>query len=148
MMLKLDLGCGPKCKAGYVGVDIRAYDGVAFVLDLETQPLPIESGTVDEVYSSHFLEHIADIRNVIRESSRVLRKGGVFCGVVPLAGTPQAFQDPTHVRFYNPSTFAYFDKQFCIRSDLPWYDWDCDFALQDSRVDQSGWQVVFVLTKR
>lgn len=50
-----------------------------------TKGLPLEPGSVDAVYSSHFFEHIhlADAENVLRECFRVMRPGGVIRLALP-----------------------------------------------------------------
>ena len=47
--------------------------------------LPHADGTVDLAYCSHVLEHLClqDLRTALRETHRILRKGGVFRGVLP-----------------------------------------------------------------
>jgi len=47
--------------------------------------LPEQSASVDYVYSSHVLEHLAlaDFRIALREIFRVLKPGGIFRGVLP-----------------------------------------------------------------
>ena len=55
----------------------------------EYRSLPIESGSVDVVYASHFLEHTPAGQprlDVFNEARRVLRTGGVFEFLVPLTG--------------------------------------------------------------
>ncbi len=60
MIYKLDLGCGPKKRAGYVGVDALPAPGVDYVIDIETEPLPFPDGSVSHVFSSHCPEHLKD----------------------------------------------------------------------------------------
>lgn len=53
--LKLDLGCGPNPKAGWVNIDLAR--GADLRLDLR-EPLPLPSGCAEVVYSEHFFEHL------------------------------------------------------------------------------------------
>lgn len=84
----------------------------------------LDSGCADEVYSSHFMEHIPrgqPLINVMNEAWRVLKPGGTFTMVVPLVGftSPtgvgqlisgwQPYADPTHVNFWwFPEALLYF----------------------------------------
>ena len=52
---KLHLGAGGRQMAGWANVDI---DGRNIIWDL-TKPLPVRRGSVDFVYSEHFIEHIS-----------------------------------------------------------------------------------------
>ena len=54
----------------HAGADIR--------VNLETAPLPLEPCTVDNIYSSHCIEHIEPnrLRSVFSELYRVLKEGG------------------------------------------------------------------------
>jgi hypothetical protein len=56
--IKLDLGCGPHKKEGFVGIDIRKFDGVDHVFDMSRDPWPFADNSVEEAYSAHSLEHI------------------------------------------------------------------------------------------
>ena len=51
-------------------------------IDLE-QPFGVASGAYDFVLCFNVLEHVYDFRNLIGESYRVLRPGGVFIGCTP-----------------------------------------------------------------
>lgn len=52
---------------------------------MSLQPLPIDTGTAEIIYSSHVIEHITDqaARNLFRESARVLRPGGILRLITP-----------------------------------------------------------------
>lgn len=73
--LKIDLGCGSCKKEGTIGLDIHAQPGVDYILNLQTEPLPFPDKSVEYVYSSHCLEHIADPTNLFAEISRVCIDG-------------------------------------------------------------------------
>jgi SAM-dependent methyltransferase len=67
-----------------------------------TKGLPVAAGTVDAIYSSHFLEHIylANAEKVLRECARVLRPGGIIRLALPDAQAwaeelLEADEDPT-----------------------------------------------------
>lgn len=56
-MLRLNIGCGPHKRSGWVDVDINPAfepDVVASITDL-----PYEDGTVDLLYAGHCLEHLS-----------------------------------------------------------------------------------------
>lgn len=98
MALKLDLGCGKnKCAPDFVGVDSIAFPGVEQVVDLR-QPWPWVDGEVDEVHSSHTVEHFTNVERVHfwNELYRVLKPGGTARIVVPNWSHACAYGDPTH----------------------------------------------------
>src|SRR5688572_6900627 len=98
--LKLNLGCGPNLKPGWVNVDLSPEADLH--LDLR-EPLPFEDGSVAMIYSEHFFEHLAyangfesgawsglelpghpsEALAFLRESLRVLMPAGVFSVAVP-----------------------------------------------------------------
>jgi len=73
--LKLDLGCGRNKREGYVGVD--ADSGVGADIVASALDLPFEDESVDEVHSSHLVEHFdpSDAQKFFDEVFRVLKKG-------------------------------------------------------------------------
>lgn len=89
MPLKLDIGAGDYPYSargggdGWTTVD-RFHSGADVRADLAALPYP--DGAVDEVYSSHTLEHADDLahaRAALREWHRVLKVGGTLTIVVP-----------------------------------------------------------------
>lgn len=81
--LKLNLGCGPNIRQGWVNIDLGSRD--ALHLDLR-EPLPFPSNAASIIYSEHVFEHLAypdESRGLLRESFRVLRPGGIFSVGVP-----------------------------------------------------------------
>tara|TARA_A100001015_G_scaffold319645_1_gene443192 strand:- start:5597 stop:6223 length:627 start_codon:yes stop_codon:yes gene_type:complete len=104
-MEKVNLGCGLSVVPGWHNIDgsptvrLQRMIGVGGLFRLLVKPdfpseviygnvvkgLPLESNSIDILYSSHMLEHLAliDFRLALSEISRVLKPGGVFRGVLP-----------------------------------------------------------------
>lgn len=80
MPLRVDVGCGASCRAGFVGIDLNPRFGqtVAPVDDL-----PFDEGDVDEIHASHILEHTADPDATLREWFRVMKPGAKLTVRVP-----------------------------------------------------------------
>jgi len=60
------------------------------------EPFPIEHESFNYVTCFSVLEHIYDYRNVIRESYRILKKGGIFIGSTPF------------LHIFHPDPYDYF----------------------------------------
>ena len=125
----LDLGCGEgtftallaEGGAQVVGVDIaeaalerarRRHPGLEFRLAPVEGPLPLEDGSIDVVWCSEVIEHVADTARFLSEARRVLRRDGTLVLTTPhlgrarrtliaLRGFEEHF-DPVgeHLRFY------------------------------------------------
>lgn len=52
-------------------------------IDDAAAPDHIEPGSLDFVFSNHVMEHLPNFGQVLRNWTRCLRSGGLFCGVVP-----------------------------------------------------------------
>jgi len=94
--LKLDLGCGPNPKEGFVGVDVRDF-GQEIVCDLRDR-WKWEDNSVDEVYCSHFVEHLTATERIhfANELYRVLKPGAKAEIIVPHWSSGRAYGDLTH----------------------------------------------------
>jgi hypothetical protein len=81
--LRLNLGCGHLPIEGFVNVDGRPLPGVDVVA--EVGRLPVEAGEVDEIRSSHLLEHFPRwrLQELLGYWFGLLRPGGLFAAVVP-----------------------------------------------------------------
>ncbi len=109
-ILKIDLGCGRNKKAGFKGMDILPLAGVDFVINLEQGINIISDNSVDEYYSSHFLEHIHEFDLLMSEIHRTLKPGGICKVIVPHFSNPFYYSDYTHKRFFGLYSFDYFSK--------------------------------------
>ena len=82
--LRLNLGCGHIALDGFINVDRRELPGVDIIA--EAGKLPIEEGSVHEIYSAHLLEHFPQEelrRRLLPYWLSLLRPGGRFRVVVP-----------------------------------------------------------------
>src|SRR5450631_2289176 len=128
--LKLDLGCGQGCREGYDGVDIVKLPGVKYVVDLFKTPWPFKAGSVDEIYSQQFLEHVpAKARyKFMDEVWRVLKPGGRAAFITPYWASQRAIQDITHE--WPPvceAFYAYLNEAWRIINGLTHYEVSCNF---------------------
>jgi SAM-dependent methyltransferase len=131
----LDLGCGAgrfvaalrDAGADPVGVEIAAEaleraranaPGADLRLLEPDGSVPLEHGSVDLVWCSEVLEHVADVSHLLLEVRRVLRPGGRLLVTVPFHGRLQAalvalarfdaHYDPLgqHLRFFTRGSLA------------------------------------------
>lgn len=112
--LWVDLGCGSRKASGYIGVDIVNCPGVDIVADL-TQKLPFEDSSVERIKAHDIIEHLPDKLQTMNEIWRIGKPGAKVEILVPSTDGRGAFQDPTHVSFWNINSFFY----YCI--DYPNY---------------------------
>lgn len=80
----LNVGCGSSYNTEWINLDINTPFEDVVDCDI-TKGLPIESGSVDVVYSSHVLEHLKlkQLENVMKEINRVLKPNGILRLAVP-----------------------------------------------------------------
>jgi predicted SAM-dependent methyltransferase len=82
--LKLNIGCGPHTKAGWLNIDLLSPE-VELALDMR-EPMPFGDNSAIVIYSEHFLEHLDYPRPATRflnECRRILKPGGKFSVGVP-----------------------------------------------------------------
>lgn len=110
-LLKIDIG-GAKGRysPNYKVVDIdKSADIVA---DLN-KGIPLPDNSVGVINAHHILEHLKNPILSMREMHRVLCHGGWAFIEVPSTDGRGAWQDPTHVSFWNKNSFWYYtDKKY------------------------------------
>lgn len=74
-------------------------------------PLDLPDGSVGVIRAHDFLEHVVDKVALINELYRVLAPGGMLLTLTPSTDGRGAFQDPTHVAYYNENSFWYYTEQ-------------------------------------
>ena len=109
----IDIGCGfapnktlvESCGGKWVGVE--PYSSIDGVVKADAQSLPFEDNVFDIAIMDAVLEHIPEVEKAFSETSRVLKKNGVFIGYV-------AFMECFHEISYSHLSFKaleYFANQ-------------------------------------
>lgn len=132
VLLFLDLGCGDNKKEGFKGVDKFKTASTDFVHDLLTFPWPFKSDSVQEVWSSHFFEHIPqELRpKFMDELYRVMVPGAKATVITPYYKSPRATQDFTHMwPPISEESYLYYNKAWRETNNLThgYYTMKCDF---------------------
>ncbi len=104
----VDICSGPNPPPGYMGIDRRFGPVVA---DLNITPWPLSDNSVGVVRAVDALEHLRDPVAIMSEIYRVLVPGGWLLSQTPSTDGRGAFQDPTHVSFWNEHSFWYWTQK-------------------------------------
>lgn len=150
--MKLDLGCGRNKQPGFFGVDILEFPEVDLALDLtETwlvdgspnghyKPWPWDNGSIEEIQSSHFVEHLVPRSRIhfVNECYRILQPGGKLTLITPHWNSGRAYGDLTH-EWPPVSSFWYYylNREWRLR-EAPHTDikhnfhggYNCDFDFE------------------
>jgi SAM-dependent methyltransferase len=105
-LLKLDLGGRLVKQVGYQSVDLKDAD---INTDLN-EPWPFEDNSVGVIRAFDVFEHLKNPLHTMKELYRVLAPGGYAFIQVPSTDGRGAFQDPTHVSFWNENSFLYYTQ--------------------------------------
>lgn len=131
-MIKVDIGCGTRKQPEHIGIDILPFEGIDHQLNAGTEKLPFENDSVDEIYTSHFVEHLEAMERVhlINEAYRVLKPGGKMTIIVPHWGSCRAYGDLTH-KFPPVSEFwFYYLKEEWRKENAPHNNfYTCNFEV-------------------
>lgn len=103
--------------------------------------IPLPDNSVGVIYASHILEHLHDKHKIMCEIHRVLADGGWAFIQVPSTDGRGAFQDPTHVSYWNQNCFWYYtraDKAAFIRNK--------DIRFQAYRLETFWWEDNIAIT--
>lgn len=106
----IDMGAAHRKQPGFLGLDQYAQPGVDIVADV-TEGIPLADSSVGVIRAVDFLEHIPEKIAVFNELYRVLAHGGMLLSMTPSTDGRGAFQDPTHLAFYNQNSFWYFTER-------------------------------------
>ncbi|MGB5134634.1 MAG: glycosyltransferase [Prochlorococcaceae cyanobacterium] len=104
---KIDIGCGVNKAADFVGVDRFPHPLVDVVADLN-QRFPFSANSVEIVRAHDALEHLKDPIHTMNEIWRICKHNSLVDIRVPSTDGRGAFQDPTHISFWNRNSFHYY----------------------------------------
>ena len=110
-LTRVDLGCGSHKATGYIGVDLAPSPSVDVVADL-TRRFPFDTSTVDHLRAYDIIEHLPDRIHTMNEIWRISKPDALIDIRVPSTDGRGAFQDPTHVSFWNINSFLYYTRQY------------------------------------
>jgi len=129
--VNLDLACGQNKRPGFRGVDIIPGPGVDFVWDLEKYPWqPFKDNSIEEIYCSHYVEHVSDLMKFMDEVWRICKNGARVIFISPYYTSIRAWQDPTHKHVISEATFLYFDKDWRRTNKLDHYPIKSHFRVE------------------
>ena len=106
-LMKIDLGGGLHPRPGYSTIDLEGGD-ISWDLN---NGIPLNNNSVGVLNASHILEHLRNPVHIMAEIHRVLCDGGWAMIEVPSTDGRGAFQDPTHVSFWNENSFWYYTQK-------------------------------------
>lgn len=146
--LVVNLGCGRTYNQDWYGIDIQNLPEVDMVADL-SQGIPLADRSVNIVIARDFLEHIpmgSPGIKMMEEIHRVMKKNGEFHFDVPSTdwNNTGAFQDPTHVSFWNEKKFWYFLDDEYGKGFRSLYDIKCWFKPIRLETYNNEWNVTYV----
>lgn len=144
----INLGCGRTNPPHYFGIDIQEFPGVNLVCDL-TNGIPLPDKCADAVLAKDFLEHIPMGKpgiQIMEEIYRVMGVGAQFHFEVPSTdgNNMGAFQDPTHVSFWNQMKFNYFMADEYGKGFRSLYNINCHFKPVSIETYYNEWNVTYV----
>lgn len=127
---KVDIGGGLFPRAGYLTID---QEGADITCDLN-EGIPLLDNSVGVLNASHILEHLKDPWKSMKEIHRVLADGGWAFIQVPSTDGRGAWQDPTHISFWNENSFLYYTTK-----EKAQYIRNTTIRFQEFRLDTIWW---------
>ncbi len=107
--MKLQIGCGNDKRKGYINLDGSKDVKPDILWNLEKTPLPFKTNQFNEILANHVLEHVTNFISLMHELHRISKNEGKIIIRTPFYSAWGQFNDPTHVRYFTPYTFNYFN---------------------------------------
>lgn len=131
--IKIDVGGGIYPKEGFVNCDMLDDPRVDVRADF-SMGIPLPDDFVDELYSSHCLEHVKDVSILIRDIARVCRVGASVTIKVPHFGQEMAMC-PGHLHVISEHMIQHFDEF----EEAWWHDMDKKLKLKSKQYTPTQW---------
>lgn len=112
--IRLDVGAGAYPKEGFVRLDFDPCGGATdIVWDIAVCGIPLPNGSVSELHTSHFLEHLlpTDAHFVLQEMWRVCAHDAAVTIRLPHADTPEG-KLPCHYSQWNEDSMRAIGQWF------------------------------------
>lgn len=100
-------------------IDMFDAESVDVICNLNEGLAFFPDNSIDEIHSSHVLEHIEKFDFLMAEMMRVLKVGGKVCGTVPHFSNAYFYSDYTHSKFFGLYSFSYFENQKYFKRKVP-----------------------------
>jgi len=113
----IDLGGRFGAWQGYETVDLLDAD---IICDLNKK-WDFKDNSVGVIRASHIFEHLKNSIHSFNEAYRVLAPGGFLFLEVPSTDGRGAWQDPTHISFFNENSLWYYYNDFYAKFIRPMY---------------------------
>lgn len=97
---KVNLGCGEKQLKDWENYDLKDFDMNKF-------PYPLKESEYDEILLRKVLEHLTDVKGVLKECIRIAKTGCIITIVVPYYNHKGAFNDVEHIHWFNEHSFSH-----------------------------------------
>ena len=141
MEYKLVLGAGLKTREDAINVDIKQYGGIDVIMDLNIKPWVFPNDHFKEIWAEDIFEHLTSPLEDIEELYRICENNARVHITVPLFGTPNHIDDPTHLRGYGIKTF-----DVCDHTTTHWKKYHytkANFTILSAKIE--GFNVEFEL---
>lgn len=120
----------------YVGEELYSKPGYVTMNAYElSDGIPLEDNSVGVISINHVIQKLKDPIKTMSEIYRVLCDGGWAFIEVPSTDGRGAFQDPTHVSYWNQNSFWYY-----TRKDKAQYINNTSIKFQEFRLETNWWE--------
>ena len=136
---KLNLGCNnhPISVNNWTNVDYYPFPGIDEVANLNN-PWPWKDSTINYIRAIDIVEHLIDPIKTMHQAWKCLDNGGIFEIWVPSTDGRGAFQDPTHVSYWNANSFQYYDQRKLAKLYPGTITCDFDIVSYDTIKNEDG----------